>query len=166
MVRLKVHVAHLADLLQVFQFLYGAIKSQTNSRFMSLPEHHFNSSMVRLKDEQHHAMYASGDFNSSMVRLKGMAARPDSPTTCQFQFLYGAIKSYPNSWYLLNGQPHFNSSMVRLKGAVIPAVNLVVGVYFNSSMVRLKDNSRLTASVLMLNFNSSMVRLKAFILFT
>ncbi len=65
------------------------------------------------------------DFNSFMVRLKAVIEAND-PTRSEFQFLYGAIKSFRHYFgkvFLL----YFNSFMVRLKVSInsIPSVPLL-----------------------------------------
>ena len=92
MVRLKVTFAFKNVKTQVFQFLYGAIKS-IKFRCSSLGRLNFNSSMVRLKADQRRQKSSSKKyFNSSMVRLKEETVVTEELFD-EFQFLYGAIKS-------------------------------------------------------------------------
>ena len=76
---------------EIFQFLYGTIKSAAafvNSSSLS----YFNSSMVQLKGVQFNGLKRSlFNFNSSMVQLKG-AYLHSIVLREPFQFLYGTIK--------------------------------------------------------------------------
>ena len=92
MVRLKAMKGLSTSPGAIFQFQYGTIKSFVSICQM-LPFFDFNSSMVRLKENENIKRHSERrDFNSSMVRLK----EPDGST-------------------LTTSTPNFNSSMVRLK---------------------------------------------------
>jgi len=53
-------------------------------------------------------------FNSSMVRLRDPIAEKLFRKVIQFQFQYGAIKSWNNLLTIIKNN-NFNSSMVRLR---------------------------------------------------
>ena len=94
--------------------------------------------MVRLKETFYHLIGESlHHFNSSMVRLKDVIFR-NCTFRNKFQFLNGAIKRIA---LVQNDEliKYFNSSMVRLK-AKKPNHQTKDFNNFNSSMVRLKGD--------------------------
>ena len=81
-----------ADSTTLFQFQYGAIK-RISSSSCCVNSLDFNSSMVRLKEGAATMnLKLLSYFNSSMVRLKVFPISASSQNII-FQFQYGAIKS-------------------------------------------------------------------------
>ncbi len=122
-------------------------------------ELHFNSSMVRLKEETDPAhdyrfypfQFQYGAIEGTMPAVIGAYGDP-------FQFQYGAIEGAA-ALFAASVASNFNSSMVRLKVCLDLSL-LSLNTHFNSSMVRLKEREELPPREVEHDFNSSMVRLK------
>ena len=166
MVRLGDTNNSLKNILQMFQFQYGAIGSrQPNTlmnsfTFVSIPVWcDWESLPFSMLQHRHRFQFQYGaigrsmltdatdgvvSFNSSMVRL-GVIACLTITFIWLFQFQYGAIGS-PKCQAIPARDFRFNSSMVRL-GDGKPVVQRLNEKRFNSSMVRLGGNMNQTFSL-------------------
>ena len=109
------HLFKFLCLAALFQFHYGTIKSN-NGKYLINGNRHFNSTMVRLKEEdgtpEHEAEY---EFQFHYGTIKSMIPCHTFQAVPLFQFHYGTIKSPEISWDAVIYYLDFNSTMVRLK---------------------------------------------------
>ena len=92
MVRLKGFERENINIIELFQFQYGAIKGQLARARSDASISSFNSSMVRLKDPEYIYRITTIKFQFQYGAIKGGHKSLHSYNPCEFQFQYGAIK--------------------------------------------------------------------------
>ena len=99
--------------------------------------HYFNSTMVRLKDQDRKSHCDEDfNFNSTMVRLKADSSNNVYYYDIRFQFHYGTIKRMMNLTLLMRIYLNFNSTMVRLKGISIKLSWIVPRFQFHYGTIK------------------------------